>query len=233
MFATVTINPLTRPVKYHWRGKIGWWGGALERGYTPSSPATARRPTASTRHAPIPRGQRRRAPSGGRWRKAEAEPREVSAVFAHAAGTQAGDAAEVRALDAALGEALGDVPVTAMKSMTGAHAGRIGGRASSGGGQGHRLGNRASNHQLRAPRRRPVDRLRAGRSAPRASAARAVQLLWLWGAERGAGVLGAWAIDANGAAEAALSLPREAGGRPQGTPLQEAARAGRVWRRAL
>ena len=40
-------------------------------------------------------------------------------------------------------------------------------------------------------------------------------------------------IDANGAAEAALSLPREAGGRPQGTPLQEAARAGRVWRRAL
>ena len=51
--------------------------------------------------------------------KAEAEPREVSAVFAHAAGTQAGDAAEVRALGAALGEALGGVPVTAMKSMTG------------------------------------------------------------------------------------------------------------------
>ena len=43
----------------------------------------------------------------------------MSAVFAHAAGTQAGDAAEVRALGAALGEALGGVPVTAMKSMTG------------------------------------------------------------------------------------------------------------------
>ena len=67
------------------------------------------------------------------------------------------------------------------------------------------------------------DRLRAGRSAAlrvRASAARAVQLLWVWGAERGAGVLGGPAIDANGAAEAALSLPREAGGRPQGTPLR-------------
>jgi len=51
--------------------------------------------------------------------KAEAGPREVSAVFAHAAGTQAGDAAEVRALGAALGEALGGIPVTAIKSMTG------------------------------------------------------------------------------------------------------------------
>ena len=51
--------------------------------------------------------------------KAGAEPREVSAVFAHAAGTQAGDAAEVRALGVALGEALGGIPVTAIKSMTG------------------------------------------------------------------------------------------------------------------
>ena len=71
------------------------------------------------------------------------------------------------------------------------------------------------------------------RGAPTAPGARTVQLLWVWGTERGAGVLGAGGIDANGAAEAALSLPREAGGRPQGTPLQEAARAGRVWRRAL
>lgn len=51
--------------------------------------------------------------------KAGAEPHEVSAVFAHAAGTPAGDAAEVRALCAALGEALGGIPVTAIKSMTG------------------------------------------------------------------------------------------------------------------
>ena len=51
--------------------------------------------------------------------KAGAAPREVSAVFAHAAGTQAGDAAEVRALGAALGAALGGIPVTAIKSMTG------------------------------------------------------------------------------------------------------------------
>ncbi len=51
--------------------------------------------------------------------KAGAGPHEVSAVFAHAAGTQAGDAAEVRALEAALGEALGGIPVTAIKSMTG------------------------------------------------------------------------------------------------------------------
>ena len=46
-------------------------------------------------------------------------PREVSAIFAHAAGTRAGDAAEVRALGASLGEALGTIPVTAIKSMTG------------------------------------------------------------------------------------------------------------------
>ena len=51
--------------------------------------------------------------------KAGAEPREVRAVFAHAAGTQAGDAAEARALGAALGEALPGIPVTAIKSMTG------------------------------------------------------------------------------------------------------------------
>ena len=46
-------------------------------------------------------------------------PREVSAVFSHAAGTRAGDVAEVRALGAAFGESLPAVPVTAIKSMTG------------------------------------------------------------------------------------------------------------------
>ncbi len=51
--------------------------------------------------------------------KAGTGPREVSAIFAHAAGTRAGDEAEVRALGASLGEALGPVPVTAIKSMTG------------------------------------------------------------------------------------------------------------------
>ncbi len=62
MFATVTINPLDKACQVSLARKIGW-RGALERGSTPSSPATARRPTASTRHAPIPRGQRRRVPS--------------------------------------------------------------------------------------------------------------------------------------------------------------------------
>ena len=51
--------------------------------------------------------------------KSGAGPREVGAVFAHAAGTRAGDAAEARALGAALGEALDAIPVTAVKSMTG------------------------------------------------------------------------------------------------------------------
>ncbi len=46
-------------------------------------------------------------------------PRQVDAVFAHAAGTRAGDAAEARALGASLGAALGAIPVTAVKSMTG------------------------------------------------------------------------------------------------------------------
>ena len=46
-------------------------------------------------------------------------PREVDAVFAHAAGTRAGDAAEARALGASLGGDLGGIPVTAVKSMTG------------------------------------------------------------------------------------------------------------------
>ena len=99
-------------------------------------------------------------------------------------------------------------------------------RRSGGGGACHRLGGRAPDDQLRAARRRPVDRLRARRSAPRALGARAVQLLWVWGTERGAGVLGAGGIDANGAAEAALSLAREAGGRPQGTPLERGSAGG-------
>ena len=51
--------------------------------------------------------------------KSGTQPREVSAVFAHATGTRAGDAAEVRALATSLGEALGAIPVTAIKSMTG------------------------------------------------------------------------------------------------------------------
>ena len=51
--------------------------------------------------------------------KAGVGPAEVGAVFAHAAGTRSGDAAEARALGASLGEALGAVPVTAVKSMTG------------------------------------------------------------------------------------------------------------------
>ena len=51
--------------------------------------------------------------------KSGARPREVSAVFAHAAGTRSGDAAEARALGASLGEALAAIPVTAVKSMTG------------------------------------------------------------------------------------------------------------------
>ena len=143
MFATVTINPLDKACQVSLARKLA--GGRRERGSTPSSPATARRRTASTKRAPTPR---------------------------------------------------------------------------SCGGAGHRLGNRAPDNQLRAPRRRPRDRLRAGRSAPAAPADRAVQPLWVWGAERGAGVLGAGGIDANGAAEAAVSLSREAGGRPQGTPLR-------------
>ena len=68
---------------------------------------------------PDPEGAAAARAIGRALEKAGAAPREVSAVFAHAAGTQAGDAAEVRALGAALGEALGGLPVTAMKSMTG------------------------------------------------------------------------------------------------------------------
>ena len=51
--------------------------------------------------------------------KSGTEPGEVSAVFAHAAGTPSGDPAEVRALGASLGETLTTIPVTAIKSMTG------------------------------------------------------------------------------------------------------------------
>ena len=68
---------------------------------------------------PDPEGAAAARAIGRALEKAGATPQDVSAVFAHAAGTQAGDAAEVRALGAALGEALGGVPVTAMKSMTG------------------------------------------------------------------------------------------------------------------
>ena len=68
---------------------------------------------------PDPEGAAAARAIGRALEKAGATPQDVSAVFAHAAGTQAGDAAEVRALGAALGEALGGLPVTAMKSMTG------------------------------------------------------------------------------------------------------------------
>ena len=118
MFATVTINPLDKACQVSLARKIGWWGGAGARIYAELSGYNA---TTDGLHEtrPDPEGTAAARAIGRALEKAEAEPREVSAVFAHAAGTQAGDAAEVRALDAALGEALGDVPVTAMKSMTG------------------------------------------------------------------------------------------------------------------
>ena len=60
----------------------------------PSLPVTARRPTDSTRRAPTRKGAAAARAMSRALEKAGAEPREVSAVFAHAAGTQAGDAAE-------------------------------------------------------------------------------------------------------------------------------------------
>ncbi len=51
--------------------------------------------------------------------KGSVAPPEVSAVFAHATSTRAGDRAEVQALKLSLGEALSGIPVTAIKSMTG------------------------------------------------------------------------------------------------------------------
>ena len=51
---------------------------------------------------PDPKGAAARA-IGRALEKAGAVPREVSAVFAHAAGTQVGDTAEVRALAAGAG----------------------------------------------------------------------------------------------------------------------------------
>lgn len=51
--------------------------------------------------------------------KARLSAGELDAVFAHATGTMVGDLAEVRALEAALGDASEKIPVTAIKSATG------------------------------------------------------------------------------------------------------------------
>jgi 3-oxoacyl-[acyl-carrier-protein] synthase II len=50
---------------------------------------------------------------------AGAAPEEVDYVNAHAAGTPVGDRAEARVLQLALGDAVGRVPVSSTKSMTG------------------------------------------------------------------------------------------------------------------
>jgi minimal PKS chain-length factor (CLF/KS beta) len=52
-------------------------------------------------------------------RDARVEPAEIDAVFADGAGTLEGDALEARALAAALGEHVANVPVTVPKSMVG------------------------------------------------------------------------------------------------------------------
>lgn len=63
--------------------------------------------------------------SGAAWAisralaKADVRPSALSAIFAHATSTKAGDIAESRALQTVLGEALPSVPVTAIKSMLG------------------------------------------------------------------------------------------------------------------
>lgn len=51
--------------------------------------------------------------------KAGCSPQDLDGIFAHATGTPVGDRAEARALSVALGETLGLIPVTAIKSAVG------------------------------------------------------------------------------------------------------------------
>ena len=59
-------------------------------------------------------------------RKAEIQPSEVDAVFAHATGTVQGDLAETAALTLALGDALPQIPVVALKAALGHALGAAG-----------------------------------------------------------------------------------------------------------
>jgi 3-oxoacyl-[acyl-carrier-protein] synthase II len=52
-------------------------------------------------------------------RKAELQPSELDAVFAHATGTPQGDLAETAALKLALGDALPQIPIVALKAAVG------------------------------------------------------------------------------------------------------------------
>jgi 3-oxoacyl-[acyl-carrier-protein] synthase II len=52
-------------------------------------------------------------------RKAEVQPSEIDAIFAHATGTMQGDLAETAALTLALGDALPQIPVVALKAALG------------------------------------------------------------------------------------------------------------------
>jgi 3-oxoacyl-(acyl-carrier-protein) synthase len=51
--------------------------------------------------------------------KAEIQPSDINAIFAHATGTVQGDLAETAALTLALGEALPQIPVVALKAALG------------------------------------------------------------------------------------------------------------------
>ena len=68
---------------------------------------------------PDPSGEPAARAIGRALEKARVKPSELSAIFAHATGTQLGDAAELKALGAALGAAAGGIPVTAIKGSTG------------------------------------------------------------------------------------------------------------------
>jgi 3-oxoacyl-[acyl-carrier-protein] synthase II len=69
--------------------------------------------------APDPTGRMAAAAMLGALRSGGLGPQDVAAVSAHATGTRVGDAAEAAAVSQVFGDQTGQVPITALKSMSG------------------------------------------------------------------------------------------------------------------
>ena len=93
---------------------------------SPSSSATAPRPTPRTSRCRPRAGSGRSAPRGGRIEKAGLTPADIDHVNAHATSTPEGDKAELQAIRTIFGDDAGRVAVTANKSMLGHTLGAAG-----------------------------------------------------------------------------------------------------------